>query len=103
MGEGSLNFNGYDWSELGPVLGLTYESFKTDEEAFGAYQKALHEASCKHDGKGDATIANGVRQFLVALEKLGGYFKPFFHGIRCVEHDGIMLHLTACYLGHLWS
>jgi hypothetical protein len=103
MGKGPLNFNGYDWSELGPVLGLTYESFKTDEEAFDAYQKALHEASCKHDGKGDATIANGVRQFLVALEKLGGYFKPFFHGIRCVEHDGIMLHLAACYLGHLWS
>ena len=103
MGKGPLNFNGYDWSELGPVLGLDYETFKTDDEAFVAYQKALDDAAVKHDGQGDAAIANGVRQFLVALEKLGGYFKPFYHGIRCVEHDGIMLHLTSCYLGHLWS
>ena len=103
MGKGPLNFHGYDWSELGPVLGLVYESFETDEEALIAYQKVLNDAAAKHDGQGDAAIANGVRQFLVALEKLGGHFKPFYHGIRCVEHDGIMLHLTSCYLGHLWS
>jgi hypothetical protein len=103
MGKGPLIFDGYDWSELGPVLGLDYQSFKTDEEAFDAYQNALAHAAAKHEGKGDAHVANGVRQFLVSLEKLGGYFKPFYHGIRCVEHDGIMLHLTACYLGHLWS
>lgn len=103
MGEGSVNFRGFDWSELGPVLGLDYDSFASDESAFLAYQTALVNAACRHDGRGDAGIANGVRQYLTALEKMGGYLKPFCHGLRSVEHDGVMLGLVAHNLGTLWS
>lgn len=103
MGEGSLKFNGYDWSELGPVLGLDYDSFASDEAAFLAFQAALSNAAFRHDGKGDAAIANGVRQYLTALEKMGSYLSPFCHGLRCTEHDGVMLGLVAHNLGTLWS
>lgn len=103
MGKDPLRFKGFDWSELGPVLGLDYDNFKTDEEALLAFQEALLHASFRHDGKGDVEIANGVRQFLVALEKCGGYLTPFYRGLRSIEHDGVMLGITASNLGCLWS
>ncbi len=103
MGEGTIKFNGYDWSELGPVLGLDYDSFASDEIAFLAYQTVLQDAASRHDGKGDGVIAGGVRQYLTALEKMAGYLSPFCHGLRCIEHDGVMLRLVAHNLGDLWS
>lgn len=102
MGEGSLKFRGFDWGELGPVLGLDYSNFTSDEAAFLAFQEALNIASCRHDGQGDGKIANGVRQFLTSLEKGGGYLKPFYRGLRSIEHDGVMLKLVAHNLGDLW-
>ena len=103
MGKSPLKFNGYDWSELGPILNLDYNNFASDESAFLAFQEALTIASFRHDGKGDAKVANGVRQYLTALEKIGGYLAPFCRGLRCIEHDGVMLQLVAYNLGDLWS
>ena len=102
MGEGSIEFRGYDWGELGPVFGLDYDNFASDEAAFLAFQEALNIASFRHDGKGDSRVANGVRQFLAKMEKGGGYLQPFYHGLRCIEHDGVMLRMVAYNLGDLW-
>ena len=105
MGQNQLSFKGWDWSELATLTGREYKDYADDEDAAKAIREVLLTAAFDKCGKGDANVAAAVRRFLLALEhdSWAGYSKPFYKGIREVEHDGMMLQIVSHFLEYLWT
>ncbi len=105
MGQDKLKFKGWDWAELAQLIGREYADFESDEAAAEAIKEHLNQAADAACGNGDAHVAANVRKFLLALEKdeWSGYSKPFYRGLRTIEHDGMMLQLVAHFLEYLWT
>lgn len=105
MGKTKLDIKGWDWAELAPLTGKSYDDYESDEAAAEAIREFISEAAFKDCGEGDAEVAASVRQFLEALENDGmaGYSKPFYRGLREIEHDGMMLQYVSHFLDWLWT
>lgn len=105
MRQDKLKFDGWDWSELAQLIGREHADFTSNEEAAKVIREHLRQAAFAACGEGDAIVAANVRKFLLALEKdkWCGYSKPFYKGIRTVEHDGMMLQIVAHCLEFLWT
>lgn len=102
MGKDHVEFKGWDWRELEQLVG---QKFDNDQVASQAIRQYLINAAVAQCGNGDAHVAAHVRQFLLALERdqWVGFSKPFYRGLREVEHDGMMLRLVAHFLEYLWT
>lgn len=105
MGKAKLDIKGWDWAELTPLTGKDYDEYDEDEDAAKAIREVIDKAAFENCGKGNPEVAAVVRQFLEALENDGmaGYSKPFYRGLREVEHDGTMLQYVSHFLDWLWT
>jgi len=111
----TIEFKGWDWTELLPLLNLEEEYKARVEdiqhnmfEAEAAFAKEMAEQICSypynHTKEETALFIQQLRAFLQKIVDLNiGYDAPYFQGILNVQSDEVFLQCYAHNLTWMWT